>query len=190
VGYSISWLAAHGPAQEIRELLKLRLTGERLELPTAPIVGAELSTGWYLVVAKRCDHELIADRILQIASAKVDVIACSVEEHVMYSLASLWSGGTRVWSVTHDAQRAIHHLEASGQLPPAFSEIREQLLAQQAAEGGAEANVDFVFDVPLRTAQQITGFKHDEGGEPAHFDVLEQMPDSILVRARPWWRFW
>ena len=56
----------------------------------------------------------------------------------------------------------MYHLEAQGQLPPNFESIRSECLAEQDAEGGEEAEVDFVFEIPTRLAREITGFKHDE----------------------------
>jgi hypothetical protein len=190
MGYSISWLAASASASDVRDLLGLCLTGEDLEFPEAPIVGAELNNGWYLVVAARCDHRLIADPSLTLVSKRADVIACSVEEHVMYSRAAFWSGGCRVWSIEHDAQRSINHLDVSGQPPLFFSEICDRLVRQQSAEGGSESDVDFVFDVPLEVAQRIVGFKHDAGGGPERFNVLQTTHDSVLARAMAWWKFW
>jgi hypothetical protein len=190
MGYSISWLAARAPAREVRDLLGLQLTGKQVELPEAPIVGAELDSEWYLVVAARCDHRLIADPSLNLVSKGAGVIACSIEEHVMYSRSSFWSGGSRIWSIEHDAQRSIDHLDVSGQPPSFFVEIRDRLLGQQSAEGGSRAGVDFVFDVPLEVAQRIVGFKHDAAGDPERFDVLQVTRDSVLARARPWWKFW
>ena len=32
----------------------------------------------------------------------------------------------------------------------------------QRAEGGDESDVDYFFEIPLKTAQSIVGFKHDE----------------------------
>jgi hypothetical protein len=32
----------------------------------------------------------------------------------------------------------------------------------QGAAGGDEADVDHIFDIPLKVAQSIVGFKHDE----------------------------
>src|SRR5262245_7172798 len=126
MGYAISWLAVRCSGASARETLGLRPTGEQLELPEAPIVGAELSTGWYLLIADRCDHALISPATLAIVSAKTDAVACSIEEHVMYSLASQWAAGAMVWSAAHDAQQAIGHLEMTGQLPPFAHEIRDQ----------------------------------------------------------------
>src|SRR5262245_60593529 len=124
MGYAVSWLAVRASAASIRESLGLRPTGEHLELHEGPLVGAELSTGWYLLVANRCDHAMIADRILALVSAKADAVACSIEEHVMVSLASQWSGGTEVWSAIHDGQRSIEHLEVTGRPPEFAHEIR------------------------------------------------------------------
>jgi hypothetical protein len=143
-----------------------------------------------LVVANGCDSSLVAQQTLTAISKDADAIACSVEEHVMFSHASFWSRGSEVWSVTHDAQQAIDHVDASGQLPAYFPEIRERLLSQQAAEGGDEAGVDLIFDLPLETAKRVTGFKHDAVGEPARFDVLELIGGSILGRSKPWWKLW
>jgi hypothetical protein len=45
----------------------------------------------------------------------------------------------------------------------------------QLAEGGDNANVDYIFEIPLKVAQSLVGFKHDEvcdhliGGR---FDVM------------------
>jgi hypothetical protein len=142
------------------------------------------------MVAGRCDHALISDRILALVSAKTDAVACSIEEHVMVSLACQWSGGAEVWSATHDAQRSIEHLEVTGRLPDFADEVRSQLLAQQAEETGADVQVDFVFEVPLELARRIVGFKHDEEGDPARFEVLETRPGSQLISRKAWWRLW
>jgi hypothetical protein len=34
--------------------------------------------------------------------------------------------------------------------------------AKQKQEGGDEANVDYIFEIPLLVAKSITGFKHDQ----------------------------
>ena len=189
MGYSLSWLATSAPAQATRDLLGLRPTGTQAELPTVPFAGAALSIGWYLVVAGTCDAPLIAARTLASLSAQADVVACAVEEHVMFSRACAWSKGAELWSVTHDAQRTRNHLETSGALPTFFAELRDAILSPAAADDD-EADVDYVFDVPLVLAQRVTGFKHDADGEPTRFDVFELRDGSILNPPKPWWRFW
>jgi hypothetical protein len=170
-------------------MLGLRPTGEHHELAETPFVGALLSTGWYLVVADRCDDALVGDAITQSLSTNADVVACSIEEHVMFSAASFWSAGRRIWSVSHDAQKAADNLESSGELPAFFADVRETLFAQQAREDAGAAEVDFAFEVPLVLACRVAGFKHDDG-EPERFDVLEPISGSRLIRAKPWWNVW
>jgi hypothetical protein len=190
VGFAMSWLAIRAPKAEAFEPLGLRPTGEQRELLGAPIAGTELPSGWTLVVANGCDHALISDARLVDACEHTDLVACSIEEHVMYSAASFWSRGKRVWSVVHDAQRAIDHLETFGELPPSFAEIRAALLAQQSEAGGADSDTDFIFDAPLVLAQRLTGFKHDDAGGPESFDTLQDLRSEERRLRRPWWKFW
>lgn len=192
MGQSVSWLAVHASAEETRALLGLRPTGETLEIPEAPLVGADLDRGWYLVVAQGCDHPLIADDFVSRVSQGREVVACSIEEHVMVSSAALWLDGACVWSVVHDAQQSIDHFTVAGTPPVAFAGVRDRLLGEQEAEGGAEADVDLVFDLPLELASGIVGFRHD-GGEDQYPDAFECLvpaeADSPLVK-KPWWKFW
>jgi hypothetical protein len=97
------------------------------------------------------------------------------EEHVMVSVATGWKDSQRVWSVTHDAQRDMEHLQAEGALPAAFASIRDRLCSEQQTAGGRKADVDFIFDVPVKLAQTLTGYRHDAdipgaGADP--FEVL------------------
>ena len=55
-----------------------------------------------------------------------EVVACFVEEHVMFSAAVLWRDGSKLWSAEHDAQEGIRHLDVVGQLPPEMSLIIEE----------------------------------------------------------------
>lgn len=63
-------------------------------------------------------------------------------------------------------------------------------MRDQQNEGGQDAAVDLVFDVPLLLAKELTGFKHDE--QPT---VFERAPTafrdlSAPMRGRPWWKVW
>ena len=98
------------------------------------------------------------DSIVQRLSAGCEVITADVEEHVMVSVATGWKDGQRVWSVTHDAQREMEHLQAEGELPAVFTSIRDRLRAEQQEAGGRRADVDHLFDVPVELAQTLTGY--------------------------------
>ena len=176
MGYAQSWLAVKGkPPEAVLETLGLRGTGAREAIAGSPVVGAELPGGWYLVVADGSGHRLMRDPIVQRLSAGCEVITADVEEHVMVSVATGWKDGQRVWSVTHDAQRDMEHLQAEGELPAVFTSIRDRLRAEQQEAGGRRADVDHIFDVPVELAQTLTGYRHDAvipGAVAEPFEVL------------------
>ena len=176
MGYAQSWLAVKGkPPEAVLETLGLRGTGAREAIAGSPVVGAELPSGWYLVVADGSGHRLMRDPIVQRLSAGCEVITTDVEEHVMVSVATGWKDGQRVWSVTHDAQRDMEHLHAEGELPAVFPSIRDRLRAEQQEAGGRRADVDHLFDVPVELAQTLTGYRHDAdipGAVAEPFEVL------------------
>lgn len=94
----------------------------------------------------------------------------------MFSEAAGWRDGRQEWRVTHRGEDGPMGLDVSGTPPSQFAAIRDDLSARQDAEGGAAAEVDFLFDIPVALAQSLTGFRHDEGGldgEEIAFDVLE-----------------
>ncbi|WP_150107204.1 hypothetical protein [Pedosphaera parvula] len=117
--------------------------------------GGLLPSGWFLVIHGR--HEFTDAEVKQLSQA-AEVVACFVEEHVMVSKAACWKNGQEVWSVTHDAQESLHHLEAQGELPLGFAAIRDRLTKQQEEED----DCDFIFDIPVSLAAEITGYRHDE----------------------------
>jgi hypothetical protein len=54
MGYSLSWAALKGGnLQTACTALGLRATGKREEIAKSKIVGAQLPTGWYLVMFNR-----------------------------------------------------------------------------------------------------------------------------------------
>jgi hypothetical protein len=175
MGYSQSWLAVNGkPPATVLETLGLRGTGTREEIAESPIVGAQLPTGWYLVVAGRSGHRLMSDPVLQRLSAGCEVVAGDVEEHVMVSVATGWQNGRRIWSVKHDAQRERGHLQTEGELPAAFTSIRDRLRSEQQKADGDGGGVDYIFDIPVELADTLTGYRHDA-------DIPDAGPDPFEV---------
>jgi hypothetical protein len=195
MGYSMSWAAVKGSTpQAVRDTLVLRATGAREEIPESDITAVELPGGWYMVVSDRDGLHLTSDEVLARLSALGEVIACYVEEHVMFSSAECWRRGRRVWSVQHDAQRGMEHLTAEGELPPTFSSVRDELRAKQEAAGGSEADVDYIWDAPVTLAHQLTGWRHDHvipGLADDAFEVLERTSTKgpkLQSQSTPWWR--
>ncbi len=183
MGFSLSWLAVRGKdAEAVRRQLGVSGTGEHEDVPDSPLLGAELPTGWYLVVA---NHSVVEEtEPVSELSTGGEVVTCFVEEHVMYSRASGWKDGKRLWSITHDSQHGIDHLEAEGDPPAQFIPVRDRLTAKQISRGDA----DFIFDIPVEVAHALTGFRHDRDISGAADEPYER-----LERRRPvkkWWEFW
>jgi hypothetical protein len=174
MGASLSWLAVRGPsAADVRTRLAVAPTGRFEEVPESAVSAAELPGGWTLVVMEGCDHTFIGDDSLRRLSADGEVVAASVEEHVMASRAEGWKDGRRTWSLSHESEKGMDHLEEAGAPPQEYAAIKAGGLARQQAEGPT-AEVDHVFDIPLTLAQRLTGYKHDEGG-PDRFEILERV---------------
>ena len=64
-----------------------------------------------------------------------------------------------------------------GALPELFPRIRQEMEAAQHAAAADEADVDYIFEIPLKLAEQLVGFKHDEDYAhliDGHFAVLSR----------------
>ena len=181
MGYSQSSLAVSGKSpDEVLSAIGLRSTGKRVELPESGYNGANLPNGWFLVIADRAESEIIDEGVLRRLSIGCEVIACSVEEHVMVSEASGWKNGSRKWRVVHDPQRGMEHLEVEGEPPAVFTSIRDRLCEEQSAAGGSESDTDYYFDIPVELAMSFTGYRHDKdtpGLIENSFEVLEALDE-------------
>lgn len=108
MGYSLFWLAIKGKSQElICQELGLQNSHISEDLLESDISGTALLTNWYLIVANRNHGNLLHADLLRSLSVSCEVIACAVEEHVMYSAAEYWRNSRKIWPVIHDAQLGI-----------------------------------------------------------------------------------
>ncbi|MFO1341361.1 MAG: hypothetical protein U1F53_24610 [Burkholderiaceae bacterium] len=190
MGQSLTWLAVRGkePAQVLADL-DAQLAGDAwAEFGTDPLAASRLRSGWYAVAARGADHPWGTADWLAALSAGAEVVACRVEEHTMFASAEGWRAGERAWCVVHDAQQGAGHLQVDGAPPPALAGITAELRALQAGSAG----VDYLFEVPLKLAQRLTGFKHDEGDDGTHgrWRALRTGPAQPAAPARPWWKRW
>ena len=194
MGQSISWLAVKtDDLDQLFEIAEVSPTSEADEWFESKFSGSGLQGGWYFLQAKGCDHPIISSDELSRISMLGETIACSVEEHVMVSIAEGWNKGVRSWSIAHDAQQGMFDLSASGNLPDHYEAIKNNHTSQQNAEGGEDADVDLIFEIPLQVANSICGYKHDEGSPPwvpPGPVAFTQLGASGAAAARPWWRFW
>ena len=163
MGFSISWCAVReeGADQFLREL-GLSPTGETEEFPESLITVGKLDTGWCVVWYNKYDCPYLNSQELGRLSTSRDVLLCLVEEHVMASSSELWVGGKKQWWLSHEGENGPKGLTVEGNAPDALPRIRGEMEKLQIAEGGEHADVDYIFEIPLRVAQSIVGFKHDE----------------------------
>jgi len=183
MGWSLSWAALKGSNLEtVCSALGLRSTGKREEIAESKIVGAALPTGWCVVVFNRTE---IKDKTLEKLSQSGEAIGCFIEEHVMFSSASAWKNGKQTWRVEHNGEEdKVLHLEASGNLPTEFENVRKKAFAKQ--ETTEHDDVDYVFDIPVELAKELTGFRHDQdvpGMSGDTFEVLEPAGGSGTTKA-------
>jgi len=162
------------------------------EIAESPIVGVTLPNGNYLLCIQDCARITWDDAFFARLSAGARLLACYVNETCMASLAASWIDGHKEWSVYHDSQNGIEHLEIEGKTPSEFPAIRDKLLAQQRVS----SETDFVFDIPIELVKELGGFRYDEdipGAGPKPFQVLRQTavaPAPPALEHRPWWQFW
>lgn len=165
MGYAITWCALREEAaDQLLSHLGLAPTGHTEEEPESRFSSVKLTTGWRLVWSSEYACPILSKGIKTFAGEH-EVVLCQVEEHVMASSAELWKGGKRTWWVSHRGENGPKGLETQGELPQCFASIRENMEAAQRAEGGDDADVDYIFEIPLKIAQALVGFKHDENYE-------------------------
>ena len=163
MGFAITWCAVREEgAQKFLEHLELAPTGEREGIPESLISAAKLDTGWRVVWYNEYGCPFLGPEQLGALSKEQDVLVCLVEEHVMASSAEFWSGGTRRWRIAHEGENGPKGVSVDGDPPERFSSIRSEMEGAQRAHGGDDADVDYIFEIPLKVAQSVVGFKHDE----------------------------
>lgn len=174
MGYAGSWIAVKCAREAALERLGLA-TGAELDpafVPKGLAVG-DLPDGWVLVLSNELEEAFTPQ--FSGLSELGPAVACAVEEHVMYQEARGFAGGRETWRVTHNSEDGIFHLDVSGDPPPELEAIRREAFESQESEGGEDADVDLVAEVPLGLARTICGFKHDE----------DSWPESLTALVRP-----
>jgi hypothetical protein len=111
----------------------------------------------YLLYIDDQDKIVPDDKVFSRLSNDASLIVCYADETVMNSYAPAWLNGVGCWSVFHDAQQNIEHLETSGTLPPEFQPIRDRLFAEQQGNDGG----DFTFDIPIELFAALGGIRYD-----------------------------
>jgi hypothetical protein len=141
----------------------------------------------------RCDHAIRSEPVLSELSFSASVIACSIEEHVMFMSSALF-GDQEIWSVQHrGGDCGDTDLVVKGLPPDNLKDLSARCFAAQESARSDSIGVDYVADIPMLLAKSIAGFKCDEINPEtdAAFRALHQEPTGLLARAtRPRWKFW
>lgn len=177
MGYSNSWLAVRASEEAVLSVLALEKTGHRASLGRRDWSGTQIGD-WTVIWSPTFEPKRFRDAVLTLDG---EVLVLDVEEHVMFVSASLFKDRRLSWRVVHDAQKSPDHLSAEGTPPEPFSGIRDEELAR----AGSDPDVDFVFEIPVRLAEELVGFRHDGAGMPA-FEILKDIHSHL----NKWWKFW
>jgi hypothetical protein len=176
MGFSISWLAFKGLSKaEVLKRTGFRDSGAYDEANESPFSLAELPTGWAILFSNDFNYGS-AEHLIGL-SAAATVLACQAEEHIMFSAAHCCADGRESWTLWRDSARGMYDLSTQGALPAEFEPIKKRLTSPQDASGGARSRVDYMFDIPVELAAELTGYRHDrwkfDWGQP-HFKTLER----------------
>ncbi len=177
MGYSIAWIAVRGTTkEEVLARLALADTGDPDEANESPVSGAALPNGAYLLFFNDMAHPATQAPSMARLSEGCEALGCQVEEHVMASAAFAYRNGAKVWDVVHLAEQGLYHLEVNGSPPALLDTIHTEMKATQDEQGGDDAQVDCLFEVPLMLATAYFGYRHDEAtllsGETLRFTEL------------------
>lgn len=188
MGFKISWLAFEAlDKATLLDALGFHDTGVSDEANEAPFSAAQLPNGWSIIWSN--DFGWIETQSVKLPFPTQRAIACQLHEGLMFSAARGADDGAEKWSVSHDAQTALHDLTLVGDLPSTLPEIRSRLLREQQEEDRNSAEIDFIFEIPIELAQSITGFRHDlweiDGRQP-DWTIIEQT--SVTPRQRSFFR--
>jgi hypothetical protein len=177
MGSSISWIGVKGRGKgEVLDALGLEDTDAPVGDRVTRFSLATMPGEWLIVMANNMDFASPAR--LASLSAGAEVLGVQVEEHVMFSGLRVYHEGAEVWSVIHDCNHGLDHAAVTGTPPALLQPIIDDLRTQQAAEGGDDAEVDLVFDVPVVAAAAICGYRHDGAGD-------EGAPEPVFTELRP-----
>jgi hypothetical protein len=157
MGLSCSWVAVRAEKASVLEALGFAETDQQA-LPgtrAQPFTGAQRPGGWFVVLSE--DSELFGEADVIAASALGPAVGCQMSETVMVSVAWGADAGGLTWSAAHDEEDggAPFHFSADA---PGAAEIRDRLLAEAAADPGA----DYLFDGPLEVAKAACGYRLED----------------------------
>lgn len=162
MGWALSWVAVAGIGRdEVLARLGLEDSGAPADLGQRGLKAcAHLPNGWVLLLYD--ESGVFRDAELAALSRGARLISAYGSDIIMFSGASGWADGVRQWAIDHNPERGLSDLNIEGDAPPELAAILAQARAAQAEEGGDEADVDVVFDVPKDLVGVLCGWRPDQ----------------------------
>lgn len=184
MGFRVSIYAIFDRAPaDIQRDLGLAPNGETEEFPESPIAGALTKSGVYILYFN--DSQLFGEDAIRPVTDNSRLLACNVNETCMSSAVTSVNFGREEWSVIHDANAGILHLETHGDVPEPFTSIRDDKLSKQQHDGDG---CDHVFDIPVDLFVRLGGIRYDE-----QLESEDPKPWHTLVSTKKptkwWWPF-
>ncbi|HEW97401.1 MAG: hypothetical protein DRR16_04670 [Candidatus Parabeggiatoa sp. nov. 3] len=172
MGFRVLLIAVKGKKQEtVHNDYSVVTTDKYESIPESDVTGVLLPSGAYLLYI---NDEIIPDEnVFYKLSKNAYLIACYVNETTMQSFVCSWKDGIEEWSVFHDAQQSIKHLETIGEVPRQVKSIQDKLFLKQDNCGDA----DYIFDIPIELFKNLGGIDYDqeiEGAKPEPWQVLSR----------------
>jgi hypothetical protein len=187
MGLMASWVAVQGaPKAELLAALKLAETGEAVrpgEMREGFCLGKR-SDGWLIVFSHDFDWGDPA-RVVELSRFGLAVGLQFEDKVEMTATAAAARDGVETWRVHHHND-PIWRLDVTGAPPPALAEIRAHAFQEQEEEGGEEADVDFIHEIPLEIAKTACGFRADDELDMEFFRLEpEGRATGALTDGRP-----
>ena len=180
MGLSLSFIATKGldPLSALGLSADGRTSRAEPIPPPARFIAFNLGD-WRFVVSD--DHRFASrERVCAAAQGGV-AVGLYLEEHVMISGAFGAEGGELSWSVQHDPNHGMEHLETWGEPPAALDGIRDRLLAELRKLDDA----DYIFSAPTELAASVCGLNVDAFNEEVELTVLSVTRKDLMKMQEP-----
>ena len=180
-----TWLAVKGRTPDaVCAALDLRPGMAVTNRRTFALEGAASDAGWYLIVAEGQDHRLIQEPVLTGLSAGCEVLTCTVDERNLYSAATGWANGRRLWSVSYNGEEQPGEVATEGDLPGVFPIIRQDYVTKSQAPDAGDLLLDPLFEIPIALVAHALGYRPDEASRAfdGRFVLLEANNPTFMQR--------
>lgn len=158
MAYFVEWMGVSGksPDQAMREM-GLQRGAPVQEWDDAPLVGAEMPSGWFLVFFNDSAPVWYTDTALAGLSAGCRVMGGQAGETAMAAITKGFQDGRRTWQMEFDGDPEAP-IACDGDVPPEFHPIYDEARARLAEDPEERS----LFEVVNDFGQALTGFRYDQ----------------------------